>query len=222
MAVESSLGYKFLYKGFIVQAFVHPSFNKHTGGCYQRLDFLGDAVLDYLITPYLYSVYPKLKPGQLTDLRSVTVNNNSLAHVAVTRSFQKYFLSDSANLSEAIKKFVNFAQTSISEKNLLDGPTCPKVLGNLVESCVGAILIDTGFNLSHVWRIILTFFDPIMTFSSLYINPVRQLREICQSHNWDLEFSSSRKGKTFIVEAKVTGKKVLQLLMQPTYENSST
>ncbi|KAF6156849.1 hypothetical protein GIB67_015554 [Kingdonia uniflora] len=48
-----------------------------------------------------------------------------------------------------------------------------------------------------------------MTFSSLYINPVRQLRELCQCHNWDLEFSSSRKGKTFIVEAKVTGKKVL-------------
>ncbi|KAF6147419.1 hypothetical protein GIB67_016776, partial [Kingdonia uniflora] len=207
-AVESSLGYKFLYKGFIVQAFVHPSFNKHTGGCYQRLEFLGDAVLDYLITSYLYSVYPKLKPGQLTDLRSVTVNNNSFAHVAVTRSFQKYLLSDSANLSEAIKKFVNFAQTSISEKNPLDGPTCPKVLGDLVESCVGAILIDTGFNLSHVWRIILTFLDPIMTFSSLYINPVRQLRELCQSHNWDLEFSSSRKGGTFIVEAKARGRRL--------------
>ncbi|KAF6147407.1 hypothetical protein GIB67_016764 [Kingdonia uniflora] len=167
----------------------------------RRLEFLGDAVLDYLITSYLYSVYPKLKPGQLTDLRSVTVNNNSFAHVAVTRSFHKYLLSDSDILSETIKKFVNFAPTSIAEKNPLDGPTCPKVLGDLVESCVGAILLDTGFNLHHVWSIILSF-DLMMTFSSLFINPVRQLRELCQSRNWDLKFSSSRKGETFTVEAQ--------------------
>ncbi|XLU30067.1 hypothetical protein S245_066133, partial [Arachis hypogaea] len=50
-----------------------------------RLEFSGDAVLDFLITSYLYSAYPKLKRGQLTDLRSLSVNNKSFACVAVDR-----------------------------------------------------------------------------------------------------------------------------------------
>ncbi|MCD9559831.1 endoribonuclease Dicer [Datura stramonium] len=82
LGIEQLLGYSFVHKGLLIQAFIHPSYNKHGGGCYQELEFLGDAVLDYLITSYLYSVYPNLKPGQLTDLRSVSVNNNTFAVVA--------------------------------------------------------------------------------------------------------------------------------------------
>jgi len=73
----------------------------------QRLEFLGDAVLDYLIASYLFSAYPKLKPGQLTDLRSLSVNNKAFACVTVDRSFDKYLLCDSNGLSEAIKKYVD-------------------------------------------------------------------------------------------------------------------
>ncbi|KAJ4951048.1 hypothetical protein NE237_027880 [Protea cynaroides] len=205
--LENSLGYQFLHKGLLVQAFVHPSFNHPLGGCYQRLEFLGDAVLDYLITSYLYSVYPKLKPGELTDLRSMSVNNNSFARIAVCRSFHTYLISDSDILSEAITKFVTFVQTHASEKCLNEGPKCPKVLGDLVESCVGAVLLDTGFDLNHVWRLMLSFVDPIMSFSSLQFNPIRELQELCQHHNWDLQFPpSTKKGGTFVVEACVIGK----------------
>ncbi|KAF9614409.1 hypothetical protein IFM89_018554 [Coptis chinensis] len=202
-ALEKSLGYTFLHKGLLVQAFVHPSYNKHSGGCYQRLEFLGDAVLDYLITSYLFSVYPKLKPGQLTDLRSVTVNNNVFAHVAVCRSFHRYLINDSDDLSEAVKKFVISSLTS-AEKDPIEGSTCPKALGDLVESCVGAVLLDTGFNLNIVWKIMLTFLDPIMKFSNLQLNPVRELTELCQSRCWELQFSESKKGAVFIVHARVT------------------
>lgn len=90
----------------------------------QRLEFLGDAVLDYLITSYLYSVYPDLKPGQLTDLRSIAVNNNSFAHLAVHKSFHSYLISESNNLSEDIKMFVN---ASSGEKCLCKERKCPKV-----------------------------------------------------------------------------------------------
>ena len=89
----------------------------------QRLEFLGDAVLDYLITSYLYSVYPKLKPGHMTDLRSISVNNKAFATVAVARSFHKFLVSDSCTLSKAIKTYVNFVETSASDSSLVDGPT---------------------------------------------------------------------------------------------------
>ncbi|GJN27074.1 hypothetical protein PR202_gb15060 [Eleusine coracana subsp. coracana] len=110
--LEELIGYKFKHKGLLIQAFVHPSFNKHSGGCYQRMEFLGDAVLEYLMTSYLYSTYPDLKPGQITDLKSLAVNNNSFAYVAVKKSIHKF-------------------------------------LGDIVESCVGAVLLDSGFNLNH-------------------------------------------------------------------------
>ncbi|OVA00281.1 Ribonuclease III domain [Macleaya cordata] len=207
-ALENLLGYKFLHKGLLLQALVHPSYNKHSGGCYQRLEFLGDAVLDYLITSYLYSVYPKLKPGQLTDLRSVAVNNTSFAKIAVRRSFHKYLICDSDSLSEAIREYANFVQTSASKNCQLQEPTCPKALGDLVESCVGAMLLDTGFNLNDVWKIMLSFLDPIMSFSSLQLNPVRELQELCQSLKWDVQFHESKKGGNFLVKAEVCGKHV--------------
>ncbi|XP_077223182.1 dicer-like 4 isoform X2 [Tasmannia lanceolata] len=191
-ALEKLLGYKFLHKGLLLQAFIHPSYNKHSGGCYQRLEFLGDALLDYLITSYLYSVYPDLKPGQLTDLRSITVNNDSFAYAAVRKSFHSYLISDSYSLSEAINKFVSYVQSSNSKKDLLMKPKCEKVLGDLVESCAGAVLLDSGFDLNLVWRIMFTFLEPVMSFSALQLSPIRELQELCQHHNFKLQFQNSK------------------------------
>ncbi|KAF5749551.1 hypothetical protein HS088_TW04G01520 [Tripterygium wilfordii] len=207
--LENVLGYHFIHQGLLLQAFVHPSYSKHGGGCYQRLEFLGDAVLDYLMTSYLFSVYPNLKPGQLTDLRSVSVNNKAFASVAVDLCFQKFLISDSPALSDAIKKYEEFAKRTVaSERAVVDGPKCPKVLGDLLESCLGAILLDSGFNLKCVWKIMLSFLDPIVSFSSLQLNPVRELRELCQSHNLSLQFPTSKKGRNFLVDAHAKGKDV--------------
>lgn len=204
-SLEKLIGYLFQHKGLLLQAFVHPSYNKHGGGCYQRLEYLGDAVLDYLITSYLYSTYPKLKPGQLTDLRSVCVDNKSFANVAVQRSFHKFLLCDSSNLLEAIDKYVGFIETPSSEDHMIKEPKCPKVLGDLVESSVGAVLLDNGFNLERVWEILFSFLDPVMIFSSFQLHPVRELQELCQSKNWQVVFRRSQDGSTFSVEAKVDG-----------------
>ncbi|GMP60362.1 hypothetical protein CsSME_00023261 [Camellia sinensis var. sinensis] len=83
-----------------------------------------------------------------------------------------------------------------------------KALGDLVESCVGAILLDTGFDLNRVWKIMLSFMDPVMSFSKLQLNPIRELQELCQFQNWDLEFPTLKKDGLFLVEVKVEGKKV--------------
>uniref|UniRef100_A0A7N2L0R6 Dicer-like protein 4 n=2 Tax=Quercus lobata TaxID=97700 RepID=A0A7N2L0R6_QUELO len=207
-ALENLLGHQFLHRGLLLQAFVHPSYNQHGGGSYQRLEFLGDAVLDYLITSYLYSVYPKLKPGQLTDLRSVFVNNKAFANVAVDRSFHQFLICDSSGLTEAIKIYVDSVKNPAPEGNPHEGPKYPKALGDLVESCVGAILLDTGFNLNLVWKIMLSFLDPIMRFSSFQLSPIRELKELCQSHNWVLRTSASKKDRIFSVEVQVIGEDV--------------
>ncbi|XP_050216578.1 dicer-like protein 4 isoform X2 [Mercurialis annua] len=207
-SLEDLLGRQFVNRGLLLQAFVHPSYNKHGGGCYQRLEFLGDAVLDYLITSFLFSVYPKLKPGPLTDLRSALVNNRTFAIVAVDRSFPRFLICDSENLSEAIQTYVNFIKEPASEGNLFEGPKCPKVLGDLVESCLGAILLDTGFNLNCIWKLMLSFLDPVLNSPNVLLNPFKELQELCQSRDWELQFPTSKKGRIFSVEAKVDGKDI--------------
>ncbi|KAL4589871.1 hypothetical protein LXL04_002782 [Taraxacum kok-saghyz] len=204
--LENLLGYTFQHKGLLLQAFLHPSYHNNYGGCYQRLEFLGDAVLDYLITSYLYSVYPNLKPGQLTDLRSLSVNNNSFAGIAVNRSFYTYMLCDSTSLVLSMDKYANFFKTCASKnKSAVETVSCPKALGDLVESCVGAILLDSGFDLDVVWKIMISFLDPVMTFSALQLNPVRELQELCQYYNWELTFPFLKKDGVFLVEAIVDG-----------------
>lgn len=91
------------------------------------MEFLGDAVLEYLMVSYLYSAYPDLKPGQITDLKSLAVNNNSFAYVAVKKSIHKYLIKDSNYLTAAVNKYENYVNLSSSEKDLLEEPTCPKV-----------------------------------------------------------------------------------------------
>ncbi|XP_006653591.1 endoribonuclease Dicer homolog 4 [Oryza brachyantha] len=184
--LEELIDYKFKHKGLLLQAFVHPSFSQHSGGCYQRLEFLGDAVLEYVITSYLYSTYPNLKPGQITDLRSLAVGNDSLAYASVQKSIHRHLIKDSNHLTSAISRFEKYVKLSNSEKDLLEEPACPKVLGDIVESCIGAVLLDSGFNLNNVWRVMLMLLKPVLTFSNMHTNPMRELRELCQCNGFEL------------------------------------
>lgn len=78
-----------------------------------------------------------------------------------------------------------------------------------MESCVGAILLDSGFNLNSVWKTMTSFLEPIMKFSScLQLSPIRDLQELCQFHNLEFQILKSEAARMFSVEARVTGKDV--------------
>ena len=80
----------------------------------QRLEFLGDSVLDYLITLHLYNKYPRISPGLLTDLRSASVNNNCYALSAVKAGLHKHILQSSQNLHRHINETVeSFKELSL-------------------------------------------------------------------------------------------------------------
>ena len=79
----------------------------------QRLEFLGDAVLDYVITMHLYHKYPGMSPGMLTDLRSASVNNDCYAQSVVKAELYKHILHASQDLHKHIITTVdNFKQLS--------------------------------------------------------------------------------------------------------------
>lgn len=141
--LESLLNYKFRNPALLVEALTHGSYMlPEIPRCYQvcfvtlyfsqkcilrfsnlvmynfllvqRLEFLGDAVLDYAITMHFYNIYPGMSPELLTDMRSASVNNNCYALSAVKAGLQKHILQTSHQLHKEISATViNFQKLSL-------------------------------------------------------------------------------------------------------------
>lgn len=109
VAVEEALNYKFHNRLLLEQAFTHTSLPRDYNSVrssYEQLEFLGDALLDFLITHYLYLYHRNMSPGDLTDLRSAVVNNFSFAALAVKLGFAKRLQSLSPPLFDVVNKFI--------------------------------------------------------------------------------------------------------------------
>lgn len=110
--LEKNLGYKFHDRAYLLQALTHPSYptNRLTG-CYQELEFIGDAILDMLITCHIFEQNQNMNPGKMTDLRMALVNNITLGCICVRHKFHLFLLYENSILSEAITAFANFQET---------------------------------------------------------------------------------------------------------------
>lgn len=111
------------------QAFIHPSFTNEQNLDYslnnQRLEFLGDAVLELVVSDYLFKNYPKLTEGQMTKLRALIVCEPSLYKAAKEMNLGRFLILGKGE-----------ENTGGSEK--------PSILADTFESLVGAIFIDKG------------------------------------------------------------------------------
>ncbi|XP_058829652.1 endoribonuclease Dcr-2 [Topomyia yanbarensis] len=191
--IENILGYQFNDRAFLLQALTHASYptNRITGS-YQQLEFLGDAVLDFLISAYIYEQNPKMSPGQLTDLRSALVNNVTLACLLVRYGLHLYILSESASFTDTVSKFVAFQEqrehkitdqvnllVEEADQKMADYVDVPKALGDVFESLVGAIFLDSGNDLQVTWKVIYgLMYREILNFTmDTPIQIVRQLHE---------------------------------------------
>ncbi|XP_048244529.1 serine-rich adhesin for platelets-like isoform X2 [Haliotis rufescens] len=196
---EEKIGYTFQDRSYLLQAFTHASYHYNSiTDCYQRLEFLGDAILDYVITRHLYEDSQKYSPGILTDLRSALVNNNIFAALAVKWDFHKYFKAISPALFHVIEKFVARQKDKEDEidiedefQMLEDGDEdseqveeveleIPKALGDIFESVAGAIYLDSGMSLDTVWRVYYRIMRPQIEkyLKSIPKSPVRELLEL--------------------------------------------
>ncbi|KAJ5335732.1 ATP-dependent helicase dcl2 [Penicillium brevicompactum] len=84
MKLDAFLGYKFTNRSLLWEALTHPSWQRdQSTSSYQRLEFLGDAVLDVLVAKMLHSLSPKLAEGRMTELRAALVNADFLAFLCM-------------------------------------------------------------------------------------------------------------------------------------------
>ncbi|KAM3218378.1 endoribonuclease Dicer 3a [Capsicum annuum] len=198
--LELKLAYKFSVKGLLLEAITHATVQElDVGYSYQRLEFLGDAVLDILITWYLYQKHKDIDPGELTDLRSASVNNDNFAYAAVRSDLHVHLQHRSGYLESEISLFVK----SVSNSCSLQGNKAPKVLGDLVESIAGAVLIDTKLNLDEVWKIFKPLLSPIVTPDKLELPPLRELIELCDSLGYFLKDHCVVKGDSVNAELRL-------------------
>jgi endoribonuclease Dicer len=97
---------------------------------YQRLEFLGDSVLDLLITRHLYIKHTDVDPGELTDLRSALVSNENFAQAIVRNGIHNHLQHGSGVLLEQITEYVRFNLECNRKENEylpLDTRKAPKV-----------------------------------------------------------------------------------------------
>ncbi|KAI3705990.1 hypothetical protein L1987_76242 [Smallanthus sonchifolius] len=162
--------------------------------CYQRLEFLGDAVLDYLITVHLYNKYPGMSPGMLTDLRSASVNNDCYAQSAVKVELHKHILHGSQALHQHIVKTIcDFDHLTLESTFGWESETSfPKVLGDVIESLAGAILVDSGYDKDQVFKSIRPLLEPLVTPETLRLHPVKELHDLCQKNHYEIKKTAKR------------------------------
>ena len=111
--IERELGYSFKDKHLLLQALTHnsyPRFLSQISGTYQKMEFVGDAILDYVVTLYLYENFPHLNHGDITDFRSGLVNNFTLAFLAVQKNLHQSLRYMSPPLLDVIGQFIKFLE----------------------------------------------------------------------------------------------------------------
>ena len=114
---NESISYNFQHKLYLVEALTHASYHENrVTPSYERLEFLGDALLDFLVTQHLYFRQVNLSPGELTDIRQALVNNNIFATLAVKHSYHKYLKHMSPKWFQTVKNFIDRVEDEAEER----------------------------------------------------------------------------------------------------------
>jgi ribonuclease-3 len=166
--LQKRLGLEFKNIDLLKQALVHRSYLNENPGFYlghnERLEFLGDAVLELVVTEYLYNKYPNPE-GELTNWRASLVNSKMLAKLA-----KKLNIEDCLYLSRGESKDKNTKARQY-------------ILANAFEAIVGAIYLDGGYKKARefIERNLLPELPKILE-NKLYLDPKSRFQEKAQEH----------------------------------------
>ncbi|KAG0287620.1 Dicer-like protein 1 [Linnemannia gamsii] len=189
--VQKILGYEFKDPSLFFEAMTHASHIRADAVCYQRLEFLGDAVLDFQVIRYYYEKYHDAPPGVITLIKDASVNNGILGAISLKWGLQKFLNHYSPSLIGAIARAMTSLEERASrsptgelEKEYWVDISMPKVLGDLVESTLGAVFVDSGFDFDLITdlfrRLIKPFLDKHVNFEGMVLHPNKVLLESLQ------------------------------------------
>lgn len=128
--LEENIGYTFKNKELLKNALTHTSYaNEHEMKSNEKLEFLGDSILEFVSSDYMYQKYTKLKEGELTKVRATVVCEDSLYKIAKMHNFSDFlYLGKSEIMTEGNKR--------------------PAILADSVEAVIAALYIDGGLEVA--------------------------------------------------------------------------
>ncbi|MEA1917659.1 MAG: ribonuclease III [Campylobacterota bacterium] len=203
---QDSFGYKFKDEKLLIEALTHKSFKQPYNN--ERLEFLGDAVLDLIVGEYLYNKFKKSNEGSLSKMRASLVNEGGFTRLAVDINLGKYiFLSNAEENNE--------------------GRIKPSLLSDAFEAVIGAMYLETG--LSEVEKIVIYLLEKNyndISLDSIFKDYKTTLQELTQArfsmtpeyklvsscgpdHKKEFELSVTIQGKEYAT-AKGKSKKIAQ------------
>lgn len=165
--LEQIIEVNFKNKDLLQQAMVHRSYiNEHYNfktGHNERLEFLGDAVLEIVVTEYLYLSFPDKPEGDLTNWRASLVNSKMLYQIAQKLSFDNYLLLSKGEAKDKDSKARQY------------------ILANSVEAVIGAIYLDQGIEAAKrfISKNVIVDLEDIIK-NKTYVDPKSRFQEMSQ------------------------------------------
>lgn len=162
--LEEIIGYHFKNKHYLTQALTHSSYanEKKLGklGCNERLEFLGDAVLELISSDFLYKKFPQIPEGELTKKRASLVCEPSLAYCAREFGLPEFLLLGKG-------------------ENMTGGRNRDSIVSDATEALLGAIYLDGGF--SNAKKFVLNFILNDIEHKQLFYDSKTILQEMVQA-----------------------------------------
>ncbi|MFA5935548.1 MAG: ribonuclease III [Patescibacteria group bacterium] len=164
--LEERLGHPFGEKRYLIEAMTHRSYlNEHADFPHahnERLEFLGDAVLELIVTEHLYRTYANPE-GELTNWRAALVNAKTLSGIASQLNFEEFLLLSKGEARDTNSKARMY------------------ILANAIEAIIGAVYMDGGTKAAEVFinKHILSHL-PFILKNELYIDPKSRFQETAQ------------------------------------------
>lgn len=186
----------FLNKDLFDQALTHRSWvNEHPGlrASNERLEFLGDAILEFLVSKEIYQDFPDKEEGYLTALRANLVNTVNLAAVA-------------KNLEVGVKLYLSKGEDEGG------GRANPSLLADTIEAIIGALFLDQGVGAAHEFIKVNLLSELEEKTHSPLKDPKSRIQELLQAKSLPtpkykvIEESGPDHDKKFIIEIMVNGK----------------
>lgn len=188
--LQQAINYHFEDVNLLHAALTHRSVR---GNNNERLEFLGDSVINFIIAAEIYAMFPRAREGDMSRLRASLVKGETLAKVAKEFNLSEYLI------------------LGIGEQKS-GGAYRASILADAVEAIIGAIYLDSDFETCQ--QKVLTWFADRLKNSSLKKNlkdPKTLLQEYLQAHKFPLpsyeivKITGEAHAQTFYISCKVTG-----------------
>ncbi len=132
---SQAVGYAFRDKRLATTALTHSSYAHENGvESYERLEFLGDAILSVTVSEYLYRTYPDMPEGELTKIRAASVCERSLYEVALSLNLGRFL-------------YLNRGEEATGGRSRIS------ILADVVEATIAAIFLDGGMDEAKKWTL---------------------------------------------------------------------